>query len=274
MLRVALIHNGEQERLQYIRPLIDELTGALNCTQIEIEKQEFFDINFRDFMDREIDFLILRFRWMRNVSQKMIFLHFAKSTLRFIFRMGSFLIPQSREQIIRKMQIEDALTLKHFAAMQNFLEVNLNCDVLLILENDAIVEDFEYLASCLEFCLNDVDNERFFLFNHSHSFKALGFDCGDFSEQSSGLIRYLEYPRMITNTTVSYAANYNLIKLIHSQVSQQKRKIRFPIGWEINDAILKLQSDVEFHCPTCIFWPPPIINGSLSGYYSTSIPGH
>ena len=265
---ITLIHNLEHERLTFIRPLIKKLSVSSQLVIDEVHEQKFSDINSRQLLIRKLRFLISQIQWYRAMDcQRALWFKSMNSNLR-EFRQIATSSDEAFKQK-RRAQAEGALSRKHLLSIEKFASIANYDDVLLVLESDAVFSS-EYFSKCIEFAFSNQRLSPLWLMTSPFSFEQLHLDKNRLiSNKESGLELQI-YPALYVNTTASYMMSFDLAKAVFAESKKFNPSLLASPDFMLNSIFLKIKSDF-IKKQTCLFYQSPVENGSLKGYYGTTI---
>jgi hypothetical protein len=267
-IHITLIHNLEDERLAYLRPIVRKLSVSSELILDEVYEQEISDINFHQLLIRKIRFLISQVRWYRAMNcQKRLWLISMIANLSEFCKIAISRDESSRQK--RRAQAENALSRKHLLSIEKFLDIAHSRDVLLVLESDAIFSS-EYFSKCIEFASRNQTLSPLWLMTSPFSFEQLFLDKSKLNRKKASGLELGVFPALYVNTTASYMMSFELAKAVLSESKKSTESFLASPDYMLNSIFLRLRNDF-IKRETALFKQSPVENGSLKGYYGTTI---
>jgi len=262
MILIAIVHNNELIRLNYLRPKMQKVLTLLTenaivmecCTSLEIAPTKL------DFILRDLKMKMLRFRFDSFVQQ----------TLNSEFRHSKF---KKISQIFRSSQTNRSryfaeldLVVKHIEAWEHFL--NSSASHLVLLESDAIISDEKNLAEFLN-NLCDISSEDFVSLSWPFTTSQLGIRDSSIEHRPN----YFQVGILITNTTAGYVLSRNLAAKLVKVIQESRLERLLAIDWLMNQVFMQIQKQDGKNRNTIVPNRELVINGSLVGRYESAIQG-
>ena len=270
--KIVLIHNNEIERLYYIRPLLTKLSRHFGLNFEEISNQNLHHVNLICLIIKKIQLEIMNLKLGKywNIDGRRKLLHFI-DVIKFIYKI--VFSKKYRTAHTKRIGIEDALTIKHIEAISNFANSSNDNDVLIVFESDAYIEDIEYLEIVTKHVLIDAACIDLFQLTFPFTFDELNLKISKDYFHKINNVGIIDYPRFIMNTTACYAISSNLAKKIEKVFMSKNNRKLFAADFFLNFILYKISLDSDFKNReiTRIFHPSPVLNGSISKLYKSTI---
>lgn len=282
-LRVALIHNDDENRLKYLRPKLQSLKSAISkqvLTSVleynfqppleKLEKKNLPTYLFRLISD-QVNFFVNTRRWekyKRNNKSKVSSV--LASQIRNLFLpLNSF---QLRSKFyLKRLNVMRMLTDKHIRAWSEFIENGKQNEFLLVVEDDLIFKA-DSTSRLMKICLDLFDKSR-------RSDTLIYLDLAGGLEvsrlQVENLISHrikdeIQFRTPVTNTTCAYLINLRTAELFYKTVFQNPNLRNLGPDWTIN-SIFMINEDLFLGALSSHYDPTIFIHGSFQKYYETSI---
>jgi len=260
---IALIHNNDKKRNDYLYPMLDKLKKALSKkSKVEVVKiSEQPKIHFQDTL-----VTIVRKCFLWKINREWLSYREIKSRPYFvdipILLLRCVRVYLQRVSENRRFGIDVSVTYKHTKAWETFLEKK--ADILICFEDDVVfkkdsVSRMESLLSEIE----KVGNKPIYLD------LAGGLD-NSFIRTEKLLVKtkkdYKYYKKPVTNTSCGYMINQKTAEEFKSVLIKFPWFRGLPIDWLVNKIFISTVSK-RYHC---FHTEPTVFNhGSLTGNYSS-----
>lgn len=268
MLSIALIHNFEEDRLDYLRPKLKKIEPVIDGGCFEVTTQKFLSVNFfhpilRKFQSYYVARCKSRIDEVVPVSIWKEFRDFR------FFLLGYISNASFRNSAKRNLQIEDVLTRKHIEALNRFLLTSSTGDRLIVLESDALIKDDQYFLDVLS-SLPSLPKGFIVLGAHYCDFE-IGLKSSEVKIGGNTKTKILQYNRCTSNTTVAYSVDYELATRLLEEDSQLRTRFKLTADYWLNALFTRISvKDKQVLPGSFYFAPSPILNGSLIGSYNSS----
>lgn len=268
MISIVLLHNSEEDRLNYLRPKLLNIQSALNCKLIEISDQSLLQVSFLMPILRKIQY----YTFARGLQKHRLAVPASiKNEFRdFFFFLRNYILSNTfRRSSKKNLQIEDVLTRKHIEALEYFVRVGNLDDHLVVIESDAVIESESYFISALNLLPRFPGN--YVIFGAHYEDNELGLTSSNHSSRLGDEMSIFQYDCATSNTTVAYGLNYDLAKRLLVANSEINSKFKLAADFWFNALFMKIAiRDKKKLEETVYFKPSPVLNGSLLGTYSSS----
>lgn len=255
---LGIVHNNEQERLDYLLNELPKLQNPGFYFQIidygiQVEKS----INLVSTLKKTFSVLDYTIRWAKYTKQSI----FKKLKGEVRTQMSFMLGGKAGRKKLRKINIIcDAVSRKHFGLMEDFLEGD--AEYLIVLESDALLPDPVKMNQSLALLtLSQSSDFPLWVSFVQPNPKSQG-EIKGFLDSASGLITQ-EKPW--SNTACAYMVNRKLASLFINKHSNRinSKYPALPIDWLLNSTFLhltkaELESGRYFEFDT-----GPVIHGSI-----------
>jgi hypothetical protein len=270
---MALIHNKEAQRYEYIRPKLEQLCIHLSqnysATIIEVSSQpQIKPHSILITLLRDIIYSGLTREWRRYCLLNVRFLpleicyFLMKSIKKYVFVRGRRSVLDRR---MRNSFIDTVLTDKHIRVWNQFLESG--ADFLICFEDDAIFKDnsSEKVSELLD-NLYKKNSE-----NLIYADLAGGFDYRKLKIDKLEIRRdaaFRHYSKPISNTTCSYLINRPLVEIFVEMVVRNPWLRLIGPDWLLNQLFILVSNNG--HKCICLHASPTIFtHGSFIGEYAS-----
>lgn len=260
---MGIVHNNEQERLEYLLSEISKIVSSDYQIKIikyglQIEKS----VSVFSMLHKTFAVLLYTFKWAKYTRQKVV----PKVLSEFRTQMSFLLNGKAKRKKLSFINIIcDAVSRKHLALLEIFL--NEQSEYLLILESDAIFKNSNDVSNSLrKLQLGKSSNFPLFVSFVEPNRKSQGNLKGVHSSTNDIILQEKPW----SNTACAYLINRNLAQLFVKQHSKRINSSNFalPIDWLLNSTFLKLSRAELENGKFIEFNSNPIIHGSI--HYSNS----
>jgi len=263
-LQFALIHNGSDERLCRIRPLLTELANRLDSEVREYHWQPGLEHPSFKLLDRfranrfseRLHRQHLRFRGNRHLPATL------KASL---LELARGLRGNAGTQAFRSLTIEMLVTDKHVRAWTNFLDST--ADALIVLEDDAVIREDTELRLRSVLADDRVDPGGLLYLDLAGGFPLRKL-CPPEAVFPLGR-DLLRTAVPLGNTACGYALSRSLAGRMVAELTWRPELRRVGIDWLVNELLMRihLRTPVD-----CLHTDPPILgHGSFLGTYRSQI---
>ncbi|AWW47462.1 hypothetical protein DPM17_01650 [Polynucleobacter paneuropaeus] len=266
-IAIALIHNNNNLRNDYLRPKIDTLLSNLeeefSCARMEVSFQtevvpHSIPMAFiRDCLYKSLD---RRWRKYRLLKQRLLpfdwMIFFRKVLLKYVFSLRN-----KAKKWAKNSYIEMIVTAKHIRAWEQFLEMNV--DYLIVFEDDVIFQESSALR--LSNLLSTLGQKN----------KLCYVDLGGGAELSDLMVdrlliyqeaEYRHYKMPVTNTACAYLIGRELAEVFSKTLVSRPWLRLIGIDWMINNIFI-LNKELMQDC-LCMHADPTIFkHGTTTGDY-------
>lgn len=261
--RVALVHNNEIERLNYLRPNLKQLCDNLKIPEpLEYSYQSLRELSWPSLFYRAFVYSLIRGRHETyldcNHQWKAIY-----QELRSHFRS---LIKFKNYGLYRKhISIESAVSKKHFYLFSKF--VDSKADYLLVFENDAIIENLNSLVSSLSELTRYVEPRNYVFGILGGGLSHFQLHTTNVAQKKIGNLIYSD--KAYTNTAVAYVITRNFATILNQKYQESNSiKQSIPIDWLLNSFFAEL-SHQGIQSSAIQFEHDPVIHGSRVGLFKS-----
>lgn len=264
-IAIALVHNNDVNRSNYLLPLMAELEEKIG------RKYKYFRFNsgFQPKLNGDtfwMSFLARYFlantqiKWNSYIQLNFI-RQFIESIKIFSLMICKFSFNNKEER--KYTEIERYIAEKHIKSWSFFLESNAN--YLIVFEDDVI-----FKKNSIDKTLKTLDKVES-CGNHLPLYIDL---AGGFSDEDIGIKNliiqnqngYSYFSRPATNTVCGYLINRSFAKILIKYINLDPKLLFLPIDWCINNIFIDLDKRSEII--TCFHASPTIyIHGSMNRYY-------
>lgn len=263
---LALVHNHNKERLEYIIPKLHGLKEWLVNRQFDtlficVAYQSVITRHGRSIsFFRDVIYQIIGFKWARYCSLKPSFLLSIAFLLRLVLRGGRYSLHGAWR---RSSAIEVAVTDKHIRAWSFFLDSD--ADYLILFEDDAIFNEDSKLR--LNNLLDKLRQEEL----TQNLYVDLAGGCNLDSLKVDQLLSsrdesFRYYKKPVTNTACAYLINKSLANHFHRVLTQKPWLRLIGVDWMMNTLFINLARE-GIDC-ICMHAEPTIFkHGSTTGEY-------
>ena len=260
MIDIYIVHNNEPERLRNIEDTISKL---------ELNKDLFQSIKYSESLSKvSLTKNQLYYRHLKLILVRLwMSFRIKRASGRKCDRQDFILalrIIGSRRMDSVKASAELDVTAKHILAWQSFIESN--ASHLIVLESDAIIENFEQFKLFIEKVRNLPANSYVSL-TAPFSLDALGIPKSLVRRNSD----FVEVQFQFTNTAAGYVLSRNLTEKMLKICGRQDPRKQIAIDWLMNECFLKLAKCSNSNGKTIFPNSELVINGSLKGKYGSTI---
>lgn len=268
LITIALIHNNEAERLEYLVPKIKELKQEIEKhLLIEVDfyevktKPHIYNMCFKDTLIKEYLFWRLYRDWVTYRRYKNVPLPLDVCVFLGKMMLKAYNITKWKQNTYREAQIIN----EHLRAMNHALDVD--SDYIIILESDAI---FKENSSCRLIDLIrkiETKSERNIYVDlaggcSKELLKVDRLQCGHHDG-------FLEYSKGVTNCACGILMNRRQIQTFASLLLTIPYHRYISIDWMYN--LLFIEQKKRMIISLCYHTEPPIFNhGSLDGTYESN----
>jgi hypothetical protein len=262
---IALIHNNDINRSDYLIPLMKELEEKIRdkykCFRSNFGFQPKLDSDkfWRSFLARYF-LMKVQIKWNNYIELNFV-LQFMESIKIFSLMVYKFFF--NNKEVRKYTEIERYIAAKHIRSWSHFLESNAN--YLIVFEDDII-----FKKNSIDKTLKILDKADSY-----HNQLPLYIDlAGGFSDEDIGIKSliiqsqngYSHFSRPVTNTVCGYLINRSFAKILIRHINLDSKLSFLPIDWCINKIFIDLEKRSEFI--TCFHASPTIyIHGSMNRYY-------
>ena len=283
---IALIHNEEQSRLEYLNneleliklmlirwgyfPRIIKVGGGGASNRESYSKYAIVRrmLNNEIYAIKNLDF-----------GQVSRFAHLCRQIKQLVFLMIQYYKPFNAKRLnqrFNKIRIEDEVSRKHLSVMSEFLKAEE--DYLVVFESDSIISNREALCLEIRELIDRPDTKKITLFNSHFSFEELNISPEVARLVWSDHISNLKYevPFLATNTLCSYGMSKVFASVLMAQFEKKNKFPLPPADWMFDQAFKEItifMNGVTRDFKTVFYYPPLVENGSLKGIYTSGIQG-
>lgn len=266
---VFLLHNGELDRLQYLKPRLEKLCAQLECPIFEVSEAKLNRrLSLVKLLNRHIKNLYFEVLWnSRNGKsfptevwkQLRRFIHDAQNRQ---FRIES--------KLFKRLICEDEVFRKHLKILE--IQLKTGVERSLVFESDVILQDERNLVNIMNtICEQAQYDKSFFLFSTPYTISQLGITKKITERSSIGDSEITRYDKLFTNTLASYSISCQLATLVYAFWKQRSTGLLPPSDWGFNQAFLTIESNNDVTWSTMHVSPELCLNGSLTGNYESGI---
>jgi len=271
MIKIALIHNGEIDRLDYARPILKQVATCLKGEYFEIFEQVPPRLTFRNIISRQVRYYFVIKRWNQYLREKKFLNHNFFNRIYLSLRL---LQPSEISKFLKRgrgfnFEADHCVSEKHVKAINRFLKTSEDGDFLIVFESDAIIKSIEILLKYIRYSSNQ-NSKDFFIFANHFSAEEIDLDSSQIIEEAHKEFTVFKYPKYFTNTLCSYGMSFTLAQEISSEFNLFSSRLLFPSDWLLNAAFLSIfeRNSKNFEVPATIFFNPhAVLNGSLTKEY-------
>jgi len=261
--QIALVHNGESERLKYLRPKLIGLRDSLKSADlIEYSNQNLKQFNWFILFARAFISASIRWRYEKYLKCS----HHKEAFCQELRTHFSSLIKFKNYYWYKKsVSIQMAVTKKHFYLISKF--VKSEAEYLIVFENDSLIENPKHLSSSISKLIRHINVD-------SCGFGVLGGGFSQSQLHATNLVHaksdaLLHCERAYTNTAVAYLIPKKLAfeldkKFEHSSILKKS----IPIDWILNSFFIEL-SKLGIDCTLVSFELDPVIHGSRVDFFKS-----
>ena len=265
---LALIHNNNQFRNDYIRPKIEDLTRNMDSHvlvkrievsyQSEIVPHSFFTAFMRDVIYQNLGCKWRRYRLLKSRKFRSAVNFFRASFVKYILNRNGAAIRWKRYSAI-----EVAVTDKHIRAWSHFLDSD--SDYLIVFEDDVVFKDDS------AFRLNELLNTL----SKNYPNKACYADLGGGCKLADLMIDRLEtsqdesyryYKKPVTNTACAYLMSRELVAVFIATLTRKPWLRLVGVDWLMNSLFIlcgeRVLDSICMHADPTIFK-----HGTTTGEY-------
>jgi len=271
-LCIALIHNHNKDRIDYIIPHLEELKIYFNDKGFELHYAEigyqplFSPHNTQMLIFRDILYLLTNVRWSKY---RLIKLYLLRSIFSFIGQIfnGRY---SKKSDWLNKSAIEVMLTDKHVRAWNVFLETN--SDFLVVFEDDAIFKiDSKQKLYDLILNLNHMNLDNFIYCDLAGGCELDLLNINKLESHKDLNFRY--YHKPVTNSACSYVLNKSLAVKFHHLLIKKPHLRLIGVDWMMNSLFMGMKRSYKNFI--CMHSDPTIFDhGSFVGKYISLIRSH
>jgi len=262
---IAVIHNNEPDRLQYLLPKLNNIVNNRGNVDLILwgRQPDFTKPALSHLLLKHLNYVRTKFKWNFYLEKRLSSTEIINRELRHIFHV----LRQSerRKRFIHNSRLEDLVTEKHFEVFKKFLDSK--ASNLIVLENDAIFKpdiDFSKTIEEIEFLHSKF--EAFIILGGGFT---LEFMEVDHIESEDIFDNYLLHKKAFTNTALAYSITRSTASLFFSLYKAEKSGVlKLPIDWLLNAYLAKawrLGKTIK----GISFRNEPVLHGSMRADYSS-----
>ncbi len=265
---IALIHNNNQLRNDYIRPHIETLLSAMEphilvqtieiSYQPEIKPHSFLMAFLRDIIYENLGCRWRKYRLLKTNKFLNTCSFIKKSLVKYILNPSG-----AASRWKKSSAIEVMVTDKHIRAWMQFLDTG--ADYLIVFEDDVIFTD-----NCVARLMSLLDTLAI-KFTHKESYVDLGGGCmlGDLMIghlETSQDASYRYYKKPVTNTACAYLMSHELVTTFSAHLLKKPWLRLTGIDWMMNSLFILMDNQMK-EC-VCMHSDPTIFkHGTTTGAY-------
>lgn len=265
-LMIALIHNGDRDKLNQIRKKIlllsKELSKEYEVIIKEVSHQsKVTPVSLYKGIYRDIMYWRLNRQWNKYKKVKNLFLPL--DICKLLFKsLGKYFNQKKCYGWLKSCSIEMIVSKKHLLAIDNSLENN--CDYLLVFEDDAVFKEdsISRFKKILKNIKNKVNDPAYLDLAGGLSIDKLQHNNLEEDRIEEGII----YLKPVTNTACSYLINKKQLEVFNYFITRNPELYNIGIDWLFNKIfIFQEKSNIKSRCMH--FLPSIFEHGSMTGRF-------